>query len=61
MGAADSPCIGICSIDPQSRLCIGCWRTLAEISAWPRLSYKQRQELRAALAKRARQAKAAER
>ena len=57
MAAADSPCTGICTIDPQSKLCIGCWRTLAEIGAWSRLSYTQRQVLRAALAKRARAAK----
>ena len=30
----DSPCIGICTIDPESGLCIGCSRTLKEIGEW---------------------------
>lgn len=29
-----TPCIGICQIDPQTRLCVGCARTLPEIAAW---------------------------
>lgn len=29
-----SPCVGICVIDPQTRLCDGCLRTLDEIAAW---------------------------
>ena len=30
-----SPCIGVCRLDPDSGLCAGCLRTLAEIAAWP--------------------------
>ena len=33
-----SPCIRVCQIDRESGLCRGCWRTLAEIAAWPELS-----------------------
>ena len=29
-----SPCIDVCKIDEASGLCLGCWRTLAEIAAW---------------------------
>ena len=32
-----SPCVGVCSIDPQSDLCIGCLRTSAEIAMWPQI------------------------
>ena len=31
MSAASTPCIKVCVIDPQTRLCEGCGRTLAEI------------------------------
>ena len=27
-----SPCVGVCSIDPQSGLCIGCLRSSSEIA-----------------------------
>jgi predicted Fe-S protein YdhL (DUF1289 family) len=29
-----SPCIGICALDPQTELCLGCLRTGSEIAAW---------------------------
>ncbi len=29
-----SPCVGICLIDPRTRLCRGCLRTLDEIARW---------------------------
>jgi len=29
-----SPCNNICSIDPNSGLCLGCDRTLSEIGEW---------------------------
>jgi len=29
-----SPCIKVCKMDPVSRLCTGCWRTIEEIGAW---------------------------
>ena len=32
----DSPCNSICKIDPATRLCMGCFRTLDEIAAWSR-------------------------
>ena len=36
-----SPCVGVCSIDTQSDLCIGCLRTSSEIAMWPQID-KQR-------------------
>jgi hypothetical protein len=49
----DSPCINICVIDPASRLCKGCLRTIDEITAWSRLSDAQRRSLMAELPSRA--------
>jgi len=31
----DSPCVGLCEIDPESDRCIGCGRTSAEIFGEP--------------------------
>ncbi|MCB1897354.1 MAG: DUF1289 domain-containing protein [Zoogloeaceae bacterium] len=31
----DSPCVGLCEIDPDSDRCIGCGRTSAEIFGEP--------------------------
>lgn len=31
---AHSPCIGVCRLDPQSRFCIGCFRTCDELAEW---------------------------
>jgi predicted Fe-S protein YdhL (DUF1289 family) len=28
------PCIGVCTLDPRTRLCIGCLRSADEIAAW---------------------------
>ena len=29
-----SPCVGICRINPDTRLCEGCRRSLTEIAEW---------------------------
>jgi predicted Fe-S protein YdhL (DUF1289 family) len=33
-----SPCLSVCRMDPNSELCIGCFRTLDEIAAWGRMA-----------------------
>ncbi len=30
-----SPCIAVCRLDPATELCLGCFRTSAEIADWP--------------------------
>jgi predicted Fe-S protein YdhL (DUF1289 family) len=42
--AADvaSPCVKICVVDPISSLCVGCGRTVAEISLWSEMSQEER-------------------
>ena len=34
----ESPCVKICVIHPQTRLCTGCLRSIDEIGAWSQLS-----------------------
>ena len=29
-----SPCLGICLMDPSTRMCRGCLRTIDEIAGW---------------------------
>lgn len=38
----ESPCIKICMIHPEAKLCVGCYRTSDEIMIWSRLSPEAR-------------------
>ncbi|WP_114965197.1 DUF1289 domain-containing protein [Alkalilacustris brevis] len=49
----DSPCVKICVIHPESRLCTGCLRSMDEIAAWSGMSAQARREIIAALPARA--------
>jgi hypothetical protein len=49
---AESPCVKICIIHPESRLCLGCRRSIDEISRWSRLTPAQRHEILAVLPER---------
>ncbi|SEQ66507.1 DUF1289 domain-containing protein [Thalassovita taeanensis] len=48
-----SPCIKICVIHPQERICTGCLRSLDEIAQWSRMSHEARREVMEALPARA--------
>ena len=50
-----SPCNRICTVDAATNLCIGCYRTLDEISFWTRYTDAERAAIRAALDERKRQ------
>lgn len=50
-----SPCTKICQIDPETRLCLGCLRSLEEIGGWSSMSDDQRQKIMAALPDRRQQ------
>ena len=50
----ESPCIKVCVIHPQSRLCTGCLRSIDEITAWTRMTPEDRRTVMAALPSRAR-------
>jgi predicted Fe-S protein YdhL (DUF1289 family) len=49
----DSPCIKICVIHPEERLCVGCYRSIDEIARWSRLTAEERQTITADLPARA--------
>jgi predicted Fe-S protein YdhL (DUF1289 family) len=42
--AVPSPCVDICRLDAQG-LCVGCRRTIDEITEWPRASEARRREI----------------
>jgi len=44
-----TPCVQICVVDPRSKLCIGCGRTVGEIASWPRLDEAARHVIMAQL------------
>ncbi|MEM9581256.1 MAG: DUF1289 domain-containing protein [Pseudomonadota bacterium] len=45
----DSPCIKICVVHPETRLCTGCKRTIDEITAWSRMTPEARRTVMDAL------------
>lgn len=49
----DSPCVKICVIEPMSRLCTGCLRSIDEIAQWSRLSPEDRRAIMETLPSRA--------
>ena len=54
--STESPCIAVCMIDPKSRLCFGCGRTLPEIARWGRMTSDERLSIMAELSDRMAQA-----
>lgn len=48
-GVIESPCILVCTMDEQAGLCLGCGRTLDEISAWASISPAERNRIMAML------------
>ncbi len=49
----ESPCVKTCVIEPVSRLCTGCLRSIDEIGAWSQLAPEVRREIMDALPERA--------
>jgi len=49
----DSPCVKTCVVHPEARLCVGCFRSIDEISSWSRMSPEERRAIMADLPKRA--------
>ncbi|HWP12781.1 MAG TPA: DUF1289 domain-containing protein [Ramlibacter sp.] len=40
-----SPCVSICRIDPATRWCEGCFRTLEEVAAWAGMADEAKREV----------------
>jgi predicted Fe-S protein YdhL (DUF1289 family) len=51
-----SPCVGICLMDPATRTCRGCLRTIDEIAGWYDASILEKQAILGRLAARRRDA-----
>lgn len=56
----ESPCVKICVVHPEARICVGCHRTVDEIARWTSMSPAERRAIiealpgrRAALTRRA--------
>ena len=49
----ESPCVKICVIHPETRLCTGCLRSIDEIGAWSMMSQEARRLVMDALPDRA--------
>ncbi|MGX4805660.1 DUF1289 domain-containing protein [Bradyrhizobium guangdongense] len=48
----ETPCVAVCMIDPKTRLCFGCGRTLPEIARWHAMESAERLSVMAQLAVR---------
>jgi len=44
-----SPCVNICVIHPEARLCTGCYRSMDEISRWSVMDDRERAAIMAEL------------
>jgi predicted Fe-S protein YdhL (DUF1289 family) len=51
-----SPCLGICLMDPRTRMCRGCLRTVEEIAGWYTASPAEKRAVLARLEARRRDA-----
>ena len=49
----DSPCVKLCAIHPEERICVGCFRSIDEISGWSRMTHEERADVMAELPERA--------
>lgn len=48
----ESPCVKTCAIHPETRLCVGCARTMDEIAGWSRMAPEERRRLMQVLPQR---------
>ena len=48
----ESPCVDICVIDRETKLCLGCKRTGDEIARWSIMSPEERRDIMAVLPER---------
>jgi uncharacterized protein len=48
----ETPCIGVCTLDGESDICLGCLRSVAEIARWRRMTPLERTAVMADLPRR---------
>ena len=49
----ESPCVQTCVVHPAERLCVGCLRSIEEITGWSRMTAEERRAIIAELPSRA--------
>lgn len=49
----ESPCVRVCVVHPEARICTGCFRTVDEIARWSKMTAEERREIMADLPDRA--------
>ncbi|MBE0453853.1 DUF1289 domain-containing protein [Roseovarius autotrophicus] len=49
----ESPCVRICVVHPEARICTGCLRSIDEISRWSKMNNDERRAVMTALPDRA--------
>ncbi|SEO30536.1 hypothetical protein SAMN04490248_103253 [Salinihabitans flavidus] len=49
----ESPCVQICVIHPEERICTGCYRSIEEIARWSKMDPDERRKIMAELPDRA--------
>ncbi len=49
----ESPCVRVCVVHPEERICTGCFRTIDEIAGWSKLPNEERRAIMEALPDRA--------
>ena len=52
VGPLPSPCISLCQMNPVNGLCIGCWRTIDEITNWSVASESKKMQVWLAISQR---------
>lgn len=45
----ESPCVKVCVVHPEARICTGCLRTIDEITRWSKMTPEDRREIMTAL------------
>jgi predicted Fe-S protein YdhL (DUF1289 family) len=45
----ESPCVKLCVVHPEARICVGCFRSIDEIGAWSRMTPEDRRAVMAEL------------
>ncbi|PRX37951.1 hypothetical protein SAMN05216257_10579 [Meinhardsimonia xiamenensis] len=41
----ESPCVKVCVIHPEARLCVGCLRSIEEIARWSAMTPDERRQV----------------
>ena len=49
----ESPCVRVCVVHPEARICTGCYRSIDEIARWSKMAPEERREIMAGLPDRA--------